>query len=50
MKGEDMKSFDELMGLFDHESLIEEEIILMGIERYTSFMGEKQQRNYTVFP
>ena len=50
MKREDMKSFNELMNLFGHESLIEEEIILMGIERYTSFMGEKQQRNYTVFP
>ena len=50
MKGEDMKSFDELMNLFDHESLIDEEIILMGIERYTSFMREKQQKNYTVFP
>ena len=44
-----MKSFDELMNLFDHESLIDEEIILMGIERYTSYMREKQQRNYTVF-
>lgn len=40
MKGEDMKSFDELMNLFDHESLIDEEIILMGIERYTSYMRE----------
>ena len=29
MKREDMKSFDELMNLFDHESLIEEEIILI---------------------
>ena len=43
MKGEDMKSFDELMNLFDHESLIEEEIIIMGIERYTSFMGENNR-------
>ena len=43
MKREDMKSFDELMNLFDHESLIEEEIILMGIERYTSFMGENNR-------
>ena len=38
-----MKSFDELMNLFDHESLIDEEIILMGIERYTSFMGENNR-------
>ena len=38
-----MKSFDELMNLFDHESLIEEEIILMGIERYTSFIGESNR-------
>ena len=43
MKREDMKSFNELMGLFDHENLIEEEIILMGIERYTSFMGENNR-------
>ena len=43
MKREDMKSFDELMNLFDHESVIEEEIILMGIERYTSFMGENNR-------
>ena len=43
MKREDMKSFDELMGLFDHESLIDEEIILMGIERYTSFMSENNK-------
>ena len=43
MKREDMKSFDELMNLFDHESLIEEVIILMGIERYTSFMGESNR-------
>ena len=43
MKREDMKSFDELMNLFDHESLIEEEIILMGIERYTSFIGENNR-------
>ena len=38
-----MKSFDELMNLFDHESLIEEEIILMGIKRYTSFMSENNR-------
>lgn len=44
MKGEDMKSFDELMNLFDHESLIDEEIILMGIERYTSFMRENNRK------
>ena len=44
MEREDMKSFDELMNLFDHESLIEEEIILMGIERYTSFMGENNRK------
>ena len=43
MKGEDMKSFDELMGLFDHENLIDEEIILMGIKRYTSFMSENNR-------
>ena len=43
MKREDMKSFDELMNLFDHESLIDEEIILMGIERYTSFMSENNR-------
>ena len=43
MEREDMKSFDELMNLFDHESLIEEEIILMGIERYTSFMRENNR-------
>ena len=39
-----MKSFDELMNLFDHESLIDEEIILMGIERYTSFMRENNRK------
>ena len=44
MKREDMKSFDELMNLFDHESLIDEEIILMGIERYTSYMGENNRK------
>ena len=44
MKREDVKSFNELMGLFDHESLIEEEIILMGIERYTSFMRENNRK------
>ena len=44
MKREDMKSFDELMGLFDQESLLEEEIILMGVERYTSFMGENNRK------
>ena len=44
MKREDMKSFDELMGLFDQESLLEEEIILMGIERYTSFMRENNRK------
>ena len=38
-----MKSFDELTNLFDHESLIDEEIILMGIERYTSFMSENNR-------
>ena len=38
-----MKSFDELMGLFDHENLIDEEIILMGIKRYTSFMSENNR-------
>lgn len=43
MEREDMKSFDELMNLFDHESLIDEEIILMRIERYTSFMGENNR-------
>ena len=43
MKREDMKSFDELMNLFDHESLIGEVIILMGIERYTSFMSENNR-------
>ena len=43
MEREDMKSFDELMNLFDHESLIDEEIILMGIERYTSFMSENNR-------
>ena len=43
MKREDMKSFNELMGLFDHENLIEEEIILMGIEQYTSFIGENNR-------
>ena len=43
IKREDMKSFDELMNLFDHESLIDEEIILMGIERYTSFMSENNR-------
>ena len=43
MEREDMKSFDELMGLFDQESLLEEEIILMGIERYTSFIGENNR-------
>ena len=43
MEREDMKSFDELMNLFDHESLIDEEIILMGIDRYTSFMGENNR-------
>ena len=40
MKGEDMKSFDELMNL---EILLEEEIILMGIERYTSYMRENNR-------
>ena len=44
MEREDMKSFDELMGLFDHESLIEEEIILMGIERYTSYKRENNRK------
>ena len=44
MKGKDMKSFDELMNLFDHESLIDEKIILMGIERYTSYMGENNRK------
>ena len=39
-----MKSFDELMGLFDQESLLEEEIILMEIERYTSFMRENNRK------
>ena len=29
MKREVMKSYDELMGLFDHEDLLDEEIILM---------------------
>ena len=43
MEREDMKSFDELMNLFDHERLIEEEIILMGIARYTSFIGENNR-------
>ena len=43
MKREDMKSFNELMNLFDHENLIDEEIILMGIERYTSFMRENNR-------
>ena len=43
MKREDMKSFDELMNLFDHENLIDEEIILMGIERYTSYMRENNR-------
>ena len=43
MKREDMKSFDELMNLFDHESLIEEEIILMGTAQYTSFIGENNR-------
>ena len=43
MEREDMKSFDDLMGLFDHESLLEEEIILMGIERYTGFIGENNR-------
>ena len=43
MKREDMKSFNELMNLFNHESLIDEEIILMGIDRYTSFMGENNR-------
>ena len=43
MKREDMKSFNELMSLFDHESLIDEEIILMGIERYTSYMRENNR-------
>ena len=31
------------MGLFDHENLIDEEIILMGIERYTSYMRENNR-------
>ena len=44
MKREDMKSFDELMNLFDHESLIDEEIILMGIERYTSYKRENNRK------
>ena len=39
-----MKSFDELMDLFDYESLIDEEIILIGIERYTSFMRENNRK------
>ena len=39
-----MKSFDELMNLFDHESLIDEKIILMGIERYTRYMGENNRK------
>ena len=43
MEREDMKRFDELMNLFDHESLIDEEIILMGIERYTSYMRENNR-------
>ena len=43
MKREDMKSFNELMNLFNHESLIDEEIILMGIERYTSYMRENNR-------
>ena len=43
MKREDMKSFDELMNLFDHENLIDEEIILMGIERYTGYMRENNR-------
>ena len=43
MKREDMKSFNELMNLFDHENLIDEEIILMGIERYTSYMRENNR-------
>ena len=37
MKREEMKSYDVLMGLFDHEDLLDEEIILMRIERYTNF-------------
>ena len=39
-----MKSFDELMNLFDHESLIDEKIILIGIEQYTSYMGENNRK------
>lgn len=38
MKREEMKSYDVLMGLFDHEDLLDEEIILMRVERYTNFM------------
>ena len=38
MKREEMKSYDVLMGLFDHEDLLDEEIIFMRIERYTNFM------------
>ena len=44
MRRDEMKSFNELMGLFDHEDLRDEESILIRIERYTSFMRENNRK------
>ena len=44
MRSDEMKSFNELMGLFDHEDLRDEESILIRIERYTSFMRENNRK------
>ena len=45
MRRVEMKSFNELMGLFDHEDIRDEESILIRIKRYTSFMRENNRKN-----
>ena len=43
MQRNEMKNFNELMGLFDHKDLRDEESIMIRIERYTSFMRENNR-------
>ncbi|MGN0829887.1 MAG: hypothetical protein ACI4NI_01165 [Candidatus Ornithospirochaeta sp.] len=44
MVRDEMKNFNELMGLFDHEDLRDEESIMIRIVRYTSFMRENNRK------